>query len=171
VWEQLKVLLEAAAAQQAESSASRQRLERGRAGAPSAHGSNPPPPQQQGQGDGVGAVASAVKSRLGPHSDVRRTIEARRAESIDKNNDNQSCHNNDRGHRQRHNIDDDRERSWSPNQRGPQAFGWSIRDVKFPSRFCAPTNIPRYDGDTNPVCGSRTTGSRATPVGRPTISS
>jgi hypothetical protein len=46
VWEQLKTLLEAAAAQQAESSASRQHSERGRAGAPSAHGLNPPPPQQ-----------------------------------------------------------------------------------------------------------------------------
>jgi hypothetical protein len=43
VRQQLKALLEAAAAEQAESSASRQRLERRRAGAPSAHGPNPPP--------------------------------------------------------------------------------------------------------------------------------
>jgi hypothetical protein len=42
----LKVLLEAAAAQQAESSASRQRSEHGWAGAPSAHGPNPPPTHQ-----------------------------------------------------------------------------------------------------------------------------
>jgi hypothetical protein len=46
VRQQLKALLEAAAAQQAESSASRQRSKSGRAGAPSAHGSNPPPSQQ-----------------------------------------------------------------------------------------------------------------------------
>jgi hypothetical protein len=78
VREQLKALLEAAAAQQAESSTSRQRLERGRAGEPSAHDVNPPPPQQQGQGDGVGAAASAIKSSLGPHRDARHTIEARR---------------------------------------------------------------------------------------------
>jgi hypothetical protein len=25
-----------------------------------------------------------------------------------------------------------------------------MRDVRFPSRFRAPTNVPRYDGDTNP---------------------
>jgi hypothetical protein len=150
VREQLKVLLEAAAAQQAESSASRQRSERGQAGAPSSHGPNPPSPPQQGQGDGLGAVASAVKSRLGPHYDVRHTIEAhRRAESVD-NNDNHSHHNDDRGGRRRHDSDDDREPSWSPNQWGPRAFGQSIRDAKLPSRFRAPINIPRYDGDTNP---------------------
>jgi hypothetical protein len=40
VRQQLKALLEAAAAQQAESSASRQCSEHGRAGAPSAHGPN-----------------------------------------------------------------------------------------------------------------------------------
>jgi hypothetical protein len=45
VRQQLKALLEAAAAQQAESSASLQRSERGRAGALSAHGLNPPPSQ------------------------------------------------------------------------------------------------------------------------------
>jgi hypothetical protein len=28
--------------------------------------------------------------------------------------------------------------------------GHRTRDVKFPSCFRAPTNIPRYDGDTNP---------------------
>jgi hypothetical protein len=100
VQEQLKALLEVAAAQQAESSASRQRSERGRDGALSARGPNPPPPQQ-GQGDGLGAATSAVKSRLGPHRDVRHTIEAcRRAESVD-NNDNHSHHNDDRGRRRR----------------------------------------------------------------------
>jgi hypothetical protein len=147
----LKALLEAAAAQQAESSASRQHSEHGWAGAPSAHGLNPPPPQQQGKGDGVGAAASAVKSHLGPHRDARHTIEARRrAESVDNNNDNRSLHNDDRGRRRRHDSDDDRERSWSPNQRGPRAFGRSIRDAKFPSRFRALTNVPRYNGDTDP---------------------
>jgi hypothetical protein len=79
VREQLKALLEATAAQQAKSYASCQRSERGRAGAPSAHGPDPPPPPQLlGHGDRVGPAASAVKSRLGPHRDARHTIEARR---------------------------------------------------------------------------------------------
>jgi hypothetical protein len=77
VREQLKALLEAAAAQQAESSASRQRSERGRDGAPSSHGPNPPPPQQQEQGGGVGAATSAVRSHLWPQRNGRHTIEAR----------------------------------------------------------------------------------------------
>jgi hypothetical protein len=82
---------------------------------------------------------------------VRNTIEARQwAESVDNHRDNRSRHHDDRGCGRCHDSDDDRNRSWSPNQRGPQAFGQSIRDAKFPSRFRAPTNEPRYDGDTNP---------------------
>jgi hypothetical protein len=96
VHQQLKALLEAAVAQQAESSASRQCLERGRAGAPSVHVPNPPPSQHREHGEGGGAAASAVKSRLGPNRDARNTIEARRrAESVDNHRDNRSCHHDD----------------------------------------------------------------------------
>jgi hypothetical protein len=151
VRQQLKALLKTAVMQQAESSALRQRSERGRTGAPSAHGPNPPPSQQQGHGEGAGAAVSAVKSHLGPNHDARNTIEARRrAESVDNNRNNCWRHNDDRGRRRHHDSDDDHERSWSPNQQGPRAFGRSIRDAKFPSRFRAPFNVPRYDGDTNP---------------------
>jgi hypothetical protein len=116
----LKALLEAAAAQQAESSASRQRSECGLVGAPSTHGPNPPPSQHQDRGEGGGAAASAVKSWLGPNRDVRNTIEARRrAESVDNNRDNRSRHHDNRGRGRRHDSDDDHDRSWSLNQRGP----------------------------------------------------
>jgi hypothetical protein len=92
-----------------------------------------------------------VRSRLGPNRDARNTIDARQwAESVDNHRDNLSRHHGDRGHGRRHDSDEDRDRSWSPNQRGPWAFGQSIRDAKFPSRFCTLTNVPRYDGDTNP---------------------
>jgi hypothetical protein len=117
VCQQLKALLEAAVAQQAESSASRQRSEHGRAGAPSTHDPNPPPPQQQGHGGGVAAMTSAVKSRFGPNRDARNSIEARRrAESVDGNHDHHSRHDDDRGRRRRHDSNDDREHSWSPSQ-------------------------------------------------------
>jgi hypothetical protein len=57
VIQHLKTLLGAAAAQQAESSASRQRSERGRGAAPSAHGPNPPRPDiktvEKGPGSSV----------------------------------------------------------------------------------------------------------------------
>jgi hypothetical protein len=147
--QQLKVLLEAAAAQQAESSASRQRSERGRAGAPFAHGPNSPPSRHQDRGEGGEASTSAVKSRLGPDRDARNTVEAhRRAGSVD--NHNRSCDHDDRRCARRYDSDGDRDRSWSPNQRDPRAFGQSVSDARFPSCFRAPTNVPRYDGDTNP---------------------
>jgi hypothetical protein len=74
VRQQLKALLEAATAQQAESSASRQCSKRGRAGAPSAHGPNPPPSQHRERGEGGGAATSAVKSRLRLNRDAWNTI-------------------------------------------------------------------------------------------------
>jgi hypothetical protein len=82
---------------------------------------------------------------------VRNTNEARRRdESIDNHRDTRSRHHDDRGRGRRHDSDDDHDRNWSPSQRGPQAFGQSIRNTKFPLRFRALTNVPKYDGDTNP---------------------
>jgi hypothetical protein len=46
--------------------------------------------------------------------------------------------------------DDDRDHSWSPNQRGPRGFGQDVWDEMFLSRFRALTNVPRYNGDTIP---------------------
>jgi hypothetical protein len=115
------------------------------------HDPNPPPSQHREHREGGRAATSAVKSRLGPNRDARNTIEARRrAENVDNHRDNCSRHHDDRRRGRRHDTDDDHDRSWSPDQRGPRAFGQSIRDARFPSRFRAPTNVPRYDGDTNP---------------------
>jgi hypothetical protein len=115
------------------------------------HGPNLPPSQHWERGEGGGAATSVVRSRLGPNRDARNTIEARRwAESSDNYCDNHSRHHDDRGRRRRNDSDDDRDRRWSRNQRGPRAIGQSIRDAKFSSRFRAPTNVLRYDGDTNP---------------------
>jgi hypothetical protein len=114
---------------------------------------------------------SAVKSRLGPHHDVRHTIEAcRRAESVD-NNDNLSRHNDDRGRRRRQDSDDDRERNWSPNQRSPRLLAGASEMRSSPR---ASGLRPTYRDTTwtpTPVCGLRITGLRATSAGRPTTSS
>jgi hypothetical protein len=72
---QLKALLEAAVAQQAESSASRQHSERGQAGAPYEHGPNLPPSQHRDRREGDGAAVSVVKSRLGPNRDAQNIWE------------------------------------------------------------------------------------------------
>jgi hypothetical protein len=45
----------------------------------------------------------------------------------------------------------DREwRSLSPYGLGPKAFRSNVRDACFPKHFWAPSNIPKYDGKTNP---------------------
>jgi hypothetical protein len=40
--------------------------------------------------------------------------------------------------------------SLSPEGSGPKAFGSAVRDARFPSRFCVPGNIVKYDVKTNP---------------------
>jgi hypothetical protein len=66
--------------------------------------------------DWGGAAASTVKSRLGPNCGVRNTIKARRrAESVDDHRDNHSRRHDDRGRGRRHDSDNDRDCSWSPN--------------------------------------------------------
>jgi hypothetical protein len=112
VRQQLKVMLEVAAVQQAESSASHQHSEHERAGASSAHGPNLPPSQHRGRKEGSRAVASVVRSRLEPNRDIRNTIEACRwAKSVDNHRDARSRNHNDRGHGRRHDRGDDRDRS------------------------------------------------------------
>jgi hypothetical protein len=55
---------------------------------------------------------------------------------LDNHCDGHSCHHDDRGCGRHHYSDNDRDHSWSPNQRGPRAFGRSIHDAKFSSLFC-----------------------------------
>jgi hypothetical protein len=50
----------------------------------------------------------------------------------------------------RYDSDADCYHSLSPNKRVQRAFNQSVRDATFPSCFWALTNVPRYDGDTNP---------------------
>jgi hypothetical protein len=112
----------------------------------------------------AGAAASAVKSHLGPNRDVRNTIEARRrAESVVNHRDNRSRHHNDRGHGRLHDSDDDRDRSWSPSQRGPLAFARAFRMRGSPRVFALRPTYPGTTGTPTPVYGLRTTDSPATP--------
>jgi hypothetical protein len=148
----------------AESLASRQRSERERAGAPSVHAPNPPPSQHREHGEGAGAAALAVKSHLGPNRDVRNTIEARRrAESVVNHRDNRSRHHDDREHGRLHDSDDDRDRSWSPSQRGPLAFARAFGMRGSPRVFALRPTYPGTTGTPTPVYGLRTTNSPATP--------
>jgi hypothetical protein len=170
VRQQLKALLEDVAAHQEESSASRQRLERGRAGAPSAHGLNPPPPQQQEHGGGVVAVASAVKRRLGPNHDARNTIEARRrAEASTAITTVTRATTTIVGA-----ADATTTTASAAGHQASGVHGLSAGASVTPSSPRASGPRPTYRdtmGTPTPAYGSRTTDSHATPVGRPMISS
>jgi hypothetical protein len=171
VREQLKTLLEAAVAQQAECSASHQCLKCGWAEAPSANGPNPPPPQQQGQGDGVGAATSAVKSRLEPRRDSRHTIEAhRRAESVTTTTTTARTTTTIMGADGATTVTTTASTA-SHRTSGVHGLlaGASVTRSS-PRVFGHRTTYRDTTGTLTPMCGSRTTGSRATPAGRPTIS-
>lgn len=99
-----------------------------------------------------------VKQCFGPNRDARNTVEAHRRVADDDSYDHGRDHRDERRPRQRddrrrdghYDSDDDRGHNWLPNQRGPRAFGQWVHDVQFPPRFWAPTNVPRYDRETNP---------------------
>ena len=38
----------------------------------------------------------------------------------------------------------------SPDEGGPRAFGRRVRSARFPSRFKAPTSVPKYNGESDP---------------------
>jgi hypothetical protein len=163
VRQQLKALLKAAAAQQAKSSPSHQWSERGRVGAPSAHGPNPPPSWHQDHREGGRVAASTVKSRLGPDRDARKTIEAHRwAETVDNHRDNRSCHHNDRGCTRHYESNDDCDRSWLPNQRVRELSAGASEMRGFPRISGLRPMYLGTTGTPTPVCGSKTTGSHAT---------
>jgi hypothetical protein len=95
VRQQLKALLEAAAAQQVESSTSRQRSERGRAGAPFAHGPNPgigsegkgavEPLRQRSRAESGPTATHGTPLRLanGPRASTATTTTARATTTIE----------------------------------------------------------------------------------------
>jgi hypothetical protein len=84
----------------------------------------------------------AQRSCSGPNRDARYTIEAHhRAASVDNygysdDRDHQDMHHlrrqDDRRRGGRYDSDVDRDHSWSPDQRGPRAFGLKVRDAKSP---------------------------------------
>jgi hypothetical protein len=51
--------------------------------------------------------------------------------------------------------------SLTPEPPGTRVFSREIRTVSFPQRFCQPTSIDKYTGETDPVYGSTTIAWRA----------
>jgi hypothetical protein len=97
--------------------------------------------------DGGGATSGelgivlVLRAREG-HSTIHTRPESTPSQHRERG-DARSRHHDNRRRVQRHDNNDDHDRSWSPSQRGLRAFGQSIRNAKFPLRFHALINIPR----------------------------
>jgi hypothetical protein len=92
-----------------------------------------------------------VHNWFGNNRDARKNIEARRRDHSDSSDEER------RASRGRTRRDDDRrdnrERSPTPDPHdvGPRAFSYQIWTARIPPRFRLPTNITKYDGETDPA--------------------
>src|SRR5688572_25109944 len=154
----MRNLLECAAVQQAESSASRRRgqnASRATQGAPperrgeSVHQplpeANPAATAQRAPPLAVGEARS-IHQRVGPVRDARDTLNARRRSRADRADGADRGYHVHRGGR----YDSGEDRSPSPGAAGPRAFSARILNAPFPPRFRQPTSIAKYSGETNP---------------------
>jgi hypothetical protein len=132
---ELKNLLEDAAVQRAESSASR------RQGCPPEHRAATSRLMREASvhTGRTRDATPAAPGRLG-NEHHRRNRRARLDEKVHRG------YHPKRGGR----YDSEEDRSPSPEPPGPQAFSRAIRRAPFPTRFGAPTTITKYSGETRP---------------------
>jgi hypothetical protein len=127
VRQQLKALLKAVAAQQAESSASRQRSAHDGRAVPSVHHQNPSPLWHRGHEGGARGGASAVKSHLEANCNVRNTIKAHRwATSVDNYGNDNNRDRRDEHRSGRHDSRGHAERNILRTMCGSRTGGWSL---------------------------------------------
>jgi hypothetical protein len=135
VQDELKGLLENAAVQQAESSASR------RQGCPSEHHAKPSRHVREASvhTEHTGDKTPAVLNRLG-NKQHRRDRRARLEERVHRG------YHPRRGGR----YDSEEDRSPSPELPGSRVFSRAIQRASFSARFRAPTTITKYSGEMKP---------------------
>jgi hypothetical protein len=88
----------------------------------------------------------STHQHLGPNHDARNTLDACRRRQRDKRGEASHGYHPHRG--RNYNSGEDQSPSLDPSR--PQAFGWRILNVAFPSRYRSPTNISKYSGEMNP---------------------
>ena len=135
---ELRGLLETAAVQQAESSASRRREDASKQ--PSVHDR---------------LRAPSVHDRLRAPSVHDRLDDQREAQNGHHMGSRRRHHDHDgaaRGYQLHRGgrYDSGEDRSPSPGPPGPRVFSKAIRSARFLTRFRQPTNLSKYSGETNP---------------------
>ena len=150
---EVQVLIEQAAVQQAESSASRMRsmvLKLGGIAHQGREASVHSPPEGKGKAAAVdGAKAPSVHDRIG-RTPARERLHDTRGHAGDgdaRNIINGRKYTPRRGGR----FDPEHDRGESPEPPGTRVFSREIRTAHFPPRFRQPTTLIKYSGETDPA--------------------
>jgi hypothetical protein len=146
---EVQALIEPAAVQQAESSASRIRQQGDTRGDGAAQGGEPSVHAGEAAGRPANPGRTPVKGRLldtrrARDADARNVINARRTSKADARA--AAGYHPRRGGR----YDSDEDRSPTPEPPGTCVFSREIRAAAFPQRFRQPTTIVKYNGETDP---------------------
>jgi hypothetical protein len=145
-----QALIEQAAVQQAESSASRIRQQGNVQGDGGAQGPEPSVHAGRATERPANPGRTPAKERLldtrgqARDGDARNVINARRTSKADARA--AAGYHPRRGCR----YDSDEDRSPTTEPPGTRVFSWGIRAVTFPQRFWQPTTIVKYNGETDP---------------------
>jgi hypothetical protein len=145
-----QALIEQAAVQQAESSASRIHQQGDARGDGGAQGAEPSVHAGGATERPVNPGRTPAKERLldtrgqARDGDARNVINARRTSKADAQA--AAGYHPRRGGR----YDSDEDRSPTPEPPGTRVFSWEIRAAAFPQRFRQPTTIVKYNGETDP---------------------
>jgi hypothetical protein len=145
----VQALIEQAAVQQAESSASRIRQQGDARGDGAAQGGEPSVHAGEAAGRPANPGRTPAKERLldtrrALDGDARNVINARRTSKADARA--ATGYHPRRGGR----YDSDEDRSPTPEPPGTHVFSRKIRAAAFPQRFRLPTTIVKYNGETDP---------------------
>jgi hypothetical protein len=146
---EVQTLIEQATVQQAESSASRIRQQGDARDDGAAPGGEPSVHARGAAGRPANPGRTLVKERLldarrALDGDARNVIYARRTSKADARAA-VGYHPRRGGH-----YDSDEDRSPTPEPPGTRVFSREIRVVAFPQRFCQPSTIVKYNGETDP---------------------
>jgi hypothetical protein len=146
---EVQALIEQAAVQQAESSASRIGQQGDARGDGAAQGGEPLVYAGEAAGRPANLGRAPTKERLldtrrALGGDARNVIDARRTSRADARA--ALGYHPRRGGR----YDSDEDRSPTPEPPGTHVFSWEIRAAAFPQRFRQPSTIVKYNGETDP---------------------
>jgi hypothetical protein len=153
---EVQALIEQAAVQQAESSASRIRQQGDARGDEAAKGGEPSVDAGEAAGRPANPGRAPAKERL---LDTRRTLDGDARNVINARCTSKADARAAVGYHPRRGgrYDSDEDRSPMPEPPGTRVFSREIRAAAFPQRFRQPSTIVKYIGETDPRCGLMTT--------------